>query len=258
MASAVGTASIIRRLAISCWTRRTRALSSGLPSVSLNSSISCLRVIFSLRVWFHSCSGASMMATKISAPVSAASRVRAMRPPWAAARGSGSLSRLSSSGICEFSTQTPTSRIRATRRMALPVSSRPSAPNTRLMPSMGFNLLNFGASAFALKLKPPSTSGASAPARAPASISGSAGQNRPNSSSPTCAIGSPRSSCSREGVSACRSQLPACSVRCAPVVSSTSTLMPSMAAPPSSRERGTWPSLRASSRRFWVGCSVLS
>ena len=79
--SAVGTASIIRRLESCCCMRRMCPFTSGRPSVSFISSSSSCRVIFSRRFQFQSWNGTSALASSTSpAPMVSSSPMISPKP----------------------------------------------------------------------------------------------------------------------------------------------------------------------------------
>ena len=154
--SALGTSPIMRRMAICICNWRIRPLTSGLPSLSLNSSlISCL-VILSWRLWFQLWNGTSMATMGIRAQQrmisiqSSRSRASTMPP------GKPSRERFSRWLNWLDSIHQANRLINTTFAMDLTSSTRDCTPNILLMPLRGLSLLHLGSMASEEKFIPPS------------------------------------------------------------------------------------------------------
>ena len=157
--SASGTASIMRRCAISCCTCRTFDLTSGLPSVSFNSSRTSCSVIFSFCEWSQSWNGTSIAAISISVE----DTTRKLRPssqaPLSSASDSDCVpSPINSSALLH---KKVTATLDTTRNLATALISsiRPLLENMRLKPAIGLIRSALKAIDSTLKDQPPIAKG---------------------------------------------------------------------------------------------------
>ncbi|MDT4847934.1 hypothetical protein FQZ97_820110 [compost metagenome] len=257
--SACGTACIIRRSAISRCSWRIRPLTSGLPSLSLYSSLTSCLVIISFCLLSQSWNGTSTAAIRMI-PQEIHS---ALQPTtWTLCRiatSSGWWAIASSSSRSEESTARATSRTTENLARALSSSTSAFTENIRLSPANGFMRLNLGASASAENSQPPRAMGPTMAAISRVTNSGTRASRAifPEASRNSAMLCSLNST-SRGRLKLVRMICSSASARLPPEASRPPQPAIRMARVLSSRERAIWPFSRDSRRRFSVGCSLLS
>ena len=157
--SASGTCCIIRRSAICRCNWRIFDLTSGLPSLSLYSSLTSCLVIINFCLESQSWNGTSTAAMRIS-PQAIHSRLQPVTSmECRIADSTDSLAMASRSSWSALSTANATIRMMMNLARALSSSTRAWAENMRLIPCKGFMRLNFGCRASPENSQPPTATG---------------------------------------------------------------------------------------------------